>query len=125
MSRIRLAVAAFSRSGLLNANETAVFDTPARSATSAIVTRRVTCSTPTPLPAGTSPSDRRVLLSRVAGCVSWGDKTGLANRFRDRNRHLLATSMIFRGAHRADHRPSRARSGPALETAWPPASPSP
>src|SRR5207244_9160262 len=104
MSRIRVAVAALSRSGLLNANETAVFDTPARSATLAIVTRRATCSKPLllgvgprrPGPCRRTTARRGDRWSRVAGCVSLGDKTGLANRFTDRNRDGRATSMVHR-----------------------------
>src|SRR5689334_17231408 len=45
MSRIRVAVVARRRAGLLKAKETAVFETPAFSATSVIVTRRGPWST--------------------------------------------------------------------------------
>jgi hypothetical protein len=44
---MRLTVSALSRSGVLNAKETAAFDTPAARATSAIVVRRIACSTNT------------------------------------------------------------------------------
>jgi hypothetical protein len=47
ISRIRVTVSALRRSGVLNANETAALDTPAARATSAIVLRRVACSTNT------------------------------------------------------------------------------
>src|SRR6185369_14568050 len=95
---MREAVAVLSRSGLLNANDTAVFETPARSATSAIVTRRATCSNPRLLgrnPAAPAIPGSPGPVGRGLRDVYHGvGKTGLANRFTDPNRDGRATSMV-------------------------------
>src|SRR5258705_7783381 len=102
MAMIRDAVSTFSRLGLLNANETAVFDTPAASATSAIVTRRATwCSTLPPQAMERAAGPIRGVL-RVAAVYHRTRlrQTGLANRFTDPNRTATATSMGFNGIPR-------------------------
>ncbi len=76
---IRDAVSTFSRPGLLNANDTAVFDTPAASATSAIVTRRVTCCSKLPPQARNLPSVTPGLVRSLAAVYHPGNVA--ANRF--------------------------------------------